>query len=74
MMGYKDNNTPMDTHIPEHMICKICGQCSTALNPERICWRHEEYKNGYDVTYYLGRVEGNEKKRLPLPVSGEQDG
>lgn len=70
-MGYKDNNTPNDTTMPQHMVCVICGKCSTALNSQRICWRHEEYKNGQDVDYYFGKVEDGRKKRLPKPSKGE---
>lgn len=69
-MGYNDGayNINSDTTIPRHMICKICGKCSTALNPQRICWRHEEYKNGQDGAYYLGKLEEDNGKKLPTPV------
>lgn len=72
MLDYKQ--LPTDYNIPAHMTCKLCGMCSTALNPQRICWRHEEYKNGSDVDYYFGKPDVSEKKDLPIPIKEMSDG
>lgn len=68
MAGYNDGayNVNTDTTIPRHMVCRECGQCSTALDRNGVCWRHEGYIKGS----YLGKLDVVESKNLPTPRNG----
>lgn len=61
---------PIVHEMPPQMICRMCGRCSTALDTNRVCWRHDEYKG----LSYLGKLENTHARELPEPAyngSGE---
>jgi hypothetical protein len=65
-----ERDQPTEKNNPTHLVCVLCGQCSTALNKYRECWRHPNWGDSTsgDNVYYFGRVETKAIKHLPLPV------
>ena len=52
---------PLLYETPIHMVCRICGLCSTAIDCNRVCWRHAEHINDS----YIGQKIEINGKELP---------